>query len=100
MFHAIELTKEELQTSKKVSKTVNMLREHLVNKSMCDRESSKKWVDGDWPKGIVFVRKEGKGKLFRVFEKNKTDQDLALGSDAGGVDIGFDFGAHLPIINE
>ena len=95
LFHAIELSEKEITISKRVTKAVKILREHLSGGHDLSETQCRKWIDGDWEKGAVYVRKEGKGKNFEVYAKIDSGTDLALGKLIPEVDIGLDFGSQL-----
>ena len=100
LWHNINRTREETVLAKKVSKAVNLLRQHVISEMNVPEADSKKWIDGDWEKGVVFLRQNGSGRAIRLFDKARGEDVLHVSPEASQSEINFDFKSHLNNIND
>ena len=69
--HSIDQNTDERLLAKKVSYIINNIRTHAVAADLVKEEDTKKTIDGDWDRGYVFVKLEGRPAI-RVCDYNKT----------------------------
>ena len=100
LWYSIDQTKEERAVSKRVSKAVNMLREHMISKHSFDQEQARRAIDGDWAKGLVYYKAaEGTCNITRLFDRRPESLLLHVTESATSSGLDFDFKAKLADIN-
>ncbi len=87
LWHGIISTEEERLIAKRTTIGVKAIREIYISKNLVPGgKDIKKVVDGDWNKGLVYVKPDK--KVTRVFEKPKGEEAWILGSEADQLELG------------
>ena len=97
LWHSIEKTQQERDIAKRVSKAVNLVREHLQNVVGKSESESKQMIDADWVRGLVFSKVQA--KVVRLYEKNSGEDLLHVAAGVADSGINFDFAGHVEAIN-
>ena len=80
LWHSIEKTKEERELCKRVSRGVKIARSQVAQTLGVSDDEAKKKVDGDWVRGMVYLKQEE--TVVRIFEKERDQNVLKLASTA------------------
>ena len=98
LWHQIEQTEEERNTSIRTSIAVNEIRSFALEKNLCTEANKKTKFDGDWTAGYVFML-NAESKAVRLLAKNRTTKEWEKTSEADANLKDFDFGDLLEKIN-
>jgi hypothetical protein len=88
LYYSIDKKTDELDVSMKVSRAVKMLKEHYIGEGKIEEEHVKRFVDGEWNLGIVYVRDSVEGKLKKVYYIPKGKKDMVA---VDGVQVNWNF---------
>ena len=99
LWFSIDKTKDEQTVSKRTSKAIALLREHMKQSHSIPDEQLKRVIDGDWDQGLVFYRPAGGGPITRLLDRKRDVLTLHVGDTATSAGLNFDFGSSLTQIN-
>ncbi len=98
LFYSIDKTPGEISLSTKVSRAVNILKDHFTSNGI-PREEVKKYVDGEYNIGSVYFKPALGSAFLKICEKPRGKTYLQV---VEGVVVPFDFDpqAHVEMINK
>ena len=91
LWHNINKTNDEQDLSKRTSKALRSLRQHLCEKVGKSEEIARSMVQGDSDRGLVYYRPEGGDVPIKLFDRKGKSFDLKVHEDANTSALDFDF---------
>ncbi len=102
LFHGIDKTVAERLLSKRTSRALTTMREHLVETGTMRADLGKpeqdRIIKADWDNGIIRYI-DTHGQVFRIFEASRTDGFYGVGVGASQSGLGLRYAEKIAFIN-